>query len=128
MRLYAQHAGAVCDCGLRISGSEKRELKYAARWRPECWSLCNGTVTEIAENGLILAAFGYATYSDKTLSLQAGDRLLLYTDGLIEARNGQEEFFGEVSKPHYEYSQADSSGGRDKIHCRCSEMGHLAGG
>ena len=77
--------------------SQKRELKYAAAGHPAMLLLRNGTVTEIAENGLILAAFDYATYSDKTLSLQAGDRLLLYTDGLIEARNGQEEFFGEVS-------------------------------
>jgi sigma-B regulation protein RsbU (phosphoserine phosphatase) len=77
--------------------SEKRELKYAAAGHPPMLLLRDGAVREIAENGLILAAFDFATYSDKTITLEPGDRLVLYTDGLIEARNKQEEFFGEES-------------------------------
>jgi sigma-B regulation protein RsbU (phosphoserine phosphatase) len=73
------------------------ELRYSAAGHPPMLLLRDGTVTKIAENGLILAAFDFATYSDMTLPLEPGDRLLLYTDGLIEATNAQGEFFGEES-------------------------------
>jgi sigma-B regulation protein RsbU (phosphoserine phosphatase) len=56
--------------------------------------LRNGTVVEVEENGLILAAFDFSTYSTLTHSLEEGDRLLLYTDGVIEAANAAGEFFG----------------------------------
>jgi len=72
-----------------------RELRYAAAGHPAMLLLRDGTVTEIVENGLLLAAAAGATYSDKALPLEAGDRLLLYTDGLVEARNEQGELFGE---------------------------------
>jgi sigma-B regulation protein RsbU (phosphoserine phosphatase) len=57
--------------------------------------LRKGTVTEVVENGLLLAASELSTYSDKTLPLEYGDRLLLYTDGLVEARNAEGKLFGE---------------------------------
>ena len=57
--------------------------------------LRDGNVSEIAENGLILAAFGFAQYDTKAQPLRAKDRLLLYTDGIIEAANGSGEFFGQ---------------------------------
>jgi sigma-B regulation protein RsbU (phosphoserine phosphatase) len=57
--------------------------------------LRHGEVTEIAENGLILAAFDYATYTEITRPLEAGDRFLLYTDGVIEADNSRGDAFGQ---------------------------------
>ena len=72
-----------------------RELRYAAAGHPAMLLLRGGTVTEIAENGLPLAIMPNTNYSGKTLTLEAGDRLLLYTDGLVEARNEQGELFGE---------------------------------
>ena len=77
--------------------SAARELRYSAAGHPPMLLLRDGAVREIAENGLILAAFDFATYSDTKLKLEPGDRLLLYTDGLIEASNKREEFFGEES-------------------------------
>ena len=57
--------------------------------------LRNGNVIAVAENGLMLAAFDFATYSTAAHSLEPGDRLLLYTDGIIEASSSSGEFFGE---------------------------------
>jgi sigma-B regulation protein RsbU (phosphoserine phosphatase) len=59
--------------------------------------LRNGGVTEIAENGLLLAAVDGVSYADTTNPLEAGDRLLLYTDGLVEARNRAGEMFGDAA-------------------------------
>ena len=57
--------------------------------------LRDGKVTEVVENALMLAAFDFTTYSNAVQRLQSGDRLLLYTDGLVEAANGSGECFGQ---------------------------------
>ncbi len=71
-----------------------RELRYAAAAHPPMLLLRQGQVTEIVENGLMLAAFPFATYTTLTHTLLPGDRLLLYTDGILEAANSREEEFG----------------------------------
>lgn len=72
------------------------ELRYAAAAHPPMLLLRNGEVTEIAENGLMLAAFDFATYATLSHLLEPGDRLLLYTDGILEAANTREEEFGNA--------------------------------
>jgi phosphoserine phosphatase RsbU/P len=74
-----------------------RELHYSAAGHPAMLLLRDGAVTEIAENGMLLAAVPNANYESKCLMLKAGDRLLLYTDGLVEARNAEGTLFGEQS-------------------------------
>jgi sigma-B regulation protein RsbU (phosphoserine phosphatase) len=75
--------------------SQSRELRYSAAGHPPMLLLRHGKVIEIAENGLILAAFDSATYTNAAHPLEPGDRLLLYTDGLIEAANPIGDFFGQ---------------------------------
>ena len=77
--------------------AEARQLRYAAAGHPPMLLLRKGMVTEIAENGLLLAASAAAEYSDRTLPLEVGDRLLLYTDGLVEARDTEGKLFGDES-------------------------------
>jgi sigma-B regulation protein RsbU (phosphoserine phosphatase) len=74
--------------------SQSHELRYSAAGHPPMLLLRNGTVQEVQENGLMLAAFDFATYSNAVHHLEQGDRLLLYTDGIIEAANAAGEFFG----------------------------------
>jgi sigma-B regulation protein RsbU (phosphoserine phosphatase) len=75
--------------------SQSRELRYSAAGHPPMLMLRNGRVLEVEQNGLILAAFDYATYSNATHRLEPGDRLLLYTDGIVEAASASGEFFGQ---------------------------------
>jgi len=74
-----------------------RELRYAAAGHPAMLLLRRGSVVEIAENGLLLAAVDGIEYHDCTVPIEPGDRFLMYTDGLIEARNSAGEFFGDDS-------------------------------
>jgi len=76
---------------------ENKELRYAAAGHPSMMHLRNGTVSEIAENGLLLAAVDGITYTEIAVALEPGDRLLLYTDGMVEARNAAGAMFGEAA-------------------------------
>lgn len=71
------------------------EFRYAAAAHPAMLLLRNGEVISIAENGLMLGAFSFATYTTISHPLQPGDRLLLYTDGILEAANAADEEFGD---------------------------------
>jgi len=75
--------------------AESRELRYSAAGHPPMLLLRNGGVTEIEENGLMLAAFDFASYSNATQYLEPSDRLLLYTDGIVDASNASGDFFGQ---------------------------------
>ena len=74
--------------------ASSQELRYSAAAHPPMLLLRDGEVTEIAENGLMLAAFDFATYSTVTHAIRQGDRLVLYTDGMLEATNRSQEEFG----------------------------------
>ncbi len=74
--------------------SQTGELRYSAAGHPPMLVLRRGEVTEVEENGLMLAAFSFATYLNAVSSLEPGDRLLLYTDGIVEASNAEREEYG----------------------------------
>ena len=76
--------------------STTRQLRYSAAGHPPMLLARDGVVSEIEENGLMLAAFDFATYADIAVPLQRGDRVVLYTDGIIEAADASDEFFGRA--------------------------------
>lgn len=49
--------------------------------------LHDGEISPIAATGLPVGMFGQAKYESEQITLEKGDRLLLYTDGLSEARD-----------------------------------------
>jgi sigma-B regulation protein RsbU (phosphoserine phosphatase) len=69
-------------------------LRYSAAAHPPMLLLRAEEIIPIEENGLMLAAFSFATYETAVHAIQPGDRLLLYTDGLLEAANKSGEEFG----------------------------------
>ncbi|HEY1468160.1 MAG TPA: PP2C family protein-serine/threonine phosphatase [Candidatus Acidoferrum sp.] len=77
--------------------SESGQLRYSAAGHPPFLLVRNGRVTPIEENGLMLAAFAFASYSTAVHKLEAGDRMVMYTDGILEASNAAGDFFGQES-------------------------------
>jgi phosphoserine phosphatase RsbU/P len=67
---------------------------YAAAGHPPMLLLREDQVFRIEENGLVLALLSSAVYPSTKQPLLRGDRLLLYTDGIIEAANAGGEEFG----------------------------------
>jgi serine phosphatase RsbU (regulator of sigma subunit) len=53
------------------------------------------TVQELRRTGLPLGVFEEVTWTQTAVEFAPGDLLVLYTDGVPEARDQQEEFFGE---------------------------------
>lgn len=73
---------------------EKGTGSYSAAGHPPLfhYRAADQAVQSVVENGLILGIMPFAHYQSLTLSLAKGDRFLLYTDGVVEADRGGEEF------------------------------------
>jgi sigma-B regulation protein RsbU (phosphoserine phosphatase) len=72
-------------------------LRYAGAGHPQLLmaSTTPENVRLIEENGLMLGLFPEAEYSSTEIPLKAGDRCLLYTDGVFEAMNAAQQEFGK---------------------------------
>lgn len=53
-----------------------------------------GEVQQLSENGLFIGPFPHVTYSNVSVPFQTGDKLLLYTDGIVEATGPDGQEFG----------------------------------
>jgi sigma-B regulation protein RsbU (phosphoserine phosphatase) len=74
---------------------QKLTLSYAGAGHPPLllWGGSQG-LRSVEENGLFLGKFSFATYTSVDLPLKAGDRILLYTDGIPETTNPAGVEFG----------------------------------
>ena len=57
--------------------------------------ITDGAAQMLNEGGAVLGVFPAWEYEDAVVALQPGDRLLLFTDGITEAADGDEKEFGE---------------------------------
>jgi phosphoserine phosphatase RsbU/P len=55
----------------------------------------NGSVVRLSEGGLVLGVNEFASYQQSDVRLAAGDRLVLFTDGLNEAEDADGNDFGD---------------------------------
>jgi len=55
----------------------------------------NGTSSELNAQGAVFGQFPHWLYEQSELQMRTGDKLLLFTDGLVEACNANDEPFGE---------------------------------
>ncbi|MDD1717546.1 MAG: SpoIIE family protein phosphatase [Methanoregulaceae archaeon] len=53
------------------------------------------TIEELMPTGIVLGAVENQEYSSRTLPIGPGDVVVMYTDGVTESINAQENFFGE---------------------------------
>jgi serine phosphatase RsbU (regulator of sigma subunit) len=54
-----------------------------------------GKIEKLVSDAYVLGMFDFASYQSRTLHLYKGDILVVYSDGLTDAQNQQEEMFGE---------------------------------
>jgi sigma-B regulation protein RsbU (phosphoserine phosphatase) len=79
-----------------VIDSEIGSLTYAnAGHFPPALIKPDGTVIRLASGGPVLGVLAAGTYESGTVAFGAGDRLILYTDGITEARSESDEEFGD---------------------------------
>jgi len=93
--------------------AEKRIIHYAGAGHPPMlfWSRSAAAVREVCENGLVLGQFPETTYDSVVFQAGLGDSCLLYTDGVVEARNPSSEQFGTARLRAFLESNASLPGG-----------------
>lgn len=53
----------------------------------------NGDITTLSVGGTVIGA-GTGNYDEETVEMHSGDKLFIYTDGITELENGENELFG----------------------------------
>ena len=79
-----------------VVDSEVGSLTYAnAGHFPPALIKPDGTVIRLTSGGPVLGVLATGAYESGTVAFGAGDRLILYTDGITEARSERDEEFGD---------------------------------
>lgn len=86
----------VTFCYCTIDAGENRLTYACAGHCPPLLLRGTGEVISLKEGGTPLGILPGKEYRDTEVQLEAGDRLMLYTDGLTEAMNAEEQEFGEA--------------------------------
>jgi serine phosphatase RsbU (regulator of sigma subunit)/anti-sigma regulatory factor (Ser/Thr protein kinase) len=84
----------------------------------------NAEAVEMRATGMPLGLLPDMHYEEKELTLTAGDSVLLYSDGLVEAHNPQRDMFGF---PHLRQLVADHPGGAGLIDFLLAELAAFTG-
>ncbi|HEX2039979.1 MAG TPA: PP2C family protein-serine/threonine phosphatase [Acidimicrobiales bacterium] len=110
LRQYRDPAQAIEELNIVLSQSGRPEelvslcavvfdtaastLRFASAGHPAAWLWHDGEVRPLRATGPVLTLDPKGTYTSREVPLDPGDLLLMYTDGLAEARQG-EQLFGE---------------------------------
>ncbi len=79
-----------------IYDSSEKILHYGRAGHLYPLLLRRGTITNLVSRGRLLGVFDDINTSEKSISLEKGDKILLFTDGLIEASDGEGAMFESV--------------------------------
>src|SRR5437763_13866799 len=110
LRQYRDPAQALEELNANISGQGPPEefvslcvtvfdqvagtLRFASAGHPAAWLWHDGEVRPLRATGPLLTLDPRGSYASREIPLDPGDLVLMYTDGLAEARAGQ-QLFGE---------------------------------
>jgi sigma-B regulation protein RsbU (phosphoserine phosphatase) len=94
-----------------LYNDEKHELTYTNAGHLAPMLLSGGDIRMLDSTGTVVGAFPTAKYEEKTVTLERGDILVAYTDGIVEPENVYGEMFGEerLKDLLVKYARADST-------------------
>ncbi len=78
--------------------TEKNRALYSAAGHPPLlyWRAASNELRRIESNGLLIGVLDDSEYPVSEITLTGGDRLMLYTDGVIEAEDSKGVAFGDA--------------------------------
>ena len=77
-----------------VLDAPNKRFTYCNAGHPPGLVLRDGMVLELGSDNLVLGVSPEEEYKQSVIDLKAGDLLLLFTDGLADARNFRDETFG----------------------------------
>jgi sigma-B regulation protein RsbU (phosphoserine phosphatase) len=101
-RIFGGQLGSqFITAGYAFIDMEAGRIDYAGAAHPPLLVLPadGGDLVRLEENGLMLGQFPDATYQTVSRGLTKGDRIVMTTDGLVEATNAAGEQFGDERLP-----------------------------
>ena len=93
--LSGQLRGQFVSAAYLWLDTETRRALYSAAGHPPLLRSSDGKLERIESNGLILGVMPQGDFPVREIPICAGDRYLLYTDGMIEPENLKGEAFGD---------------------------------
>ncbi len=95
--LCGAFAGAYVTACCGVIDGLNRKLSYSSAGHPApLLRRSDGRVERLEQGGLLLAFDATAQYATAEVALNAGTRLVFFSDGLVEACNAGDEFFGDA--------------------------------
>jgi sigma-B regulation protein RsbU (phosphoserine phosphatase) len=95
-----------------VLDNQENRLTYCnAGHNPPLLIRADGASTELDSQGAVLGQFPEWQYRQSELKMRSGDRLLLFTDGMVENYDKGEQFFGEQSLIRIARETPDASAG-----------------
>jgi phosphoserine phosphatase RsbU/P len=83
-------------CFYAVVDRAKRRLTYSnAGHNPPMLLRADGRVERLTDGGMVLGMFDAEPYSSREIAIESGDRLVLFTDGVVEALNSDGDEFGD---------------------------------
>lgn len=93
---YLANTGQFVTACAALYDAQAQTLTYALAGHPPPRLVRRGEVRRLdAVSGLPLGIDSATVYSNETVQLLAGDRLVLFTDGITESANASRELFGD---------------------------------
>jgi sigma-B regulation protein RsbU (phosphoserine phosphatase) len=92
-----------------LDNSDNRLTYCNAGHNPPLLVRNDGTSAELDAAGAVLGQFPKWFYEQSELQMRSGDKLLLFTDGLVEAPDSQNELFGEQNLIYVAQENANAS-------------------
>ena len=80
-----------------VYSEQNNSLNYSNAGHPPAllWRAATQEFSELGEGGVVLGLFNDETYDENHTELQAGDILVLYTDGIPETKRDDGEMYGD---------------------------------
>ena len=93
--LYGQAPDQFATAAYLFIDTQNYSARYSAAGHPPLLLSRAGTLQRIESNGLVFGVMPQPDYPVRDIPLCPGDRLLLYTDGVIEPENAKGKPFGD---------------------------------
>ncbi|MBM3184126.1 MAG: HAMP domain-containing protein, partial [Chlamydiae bacterium] len=90
----AHQIGMFITLWLAIYDPKTKTLEYVCQGHPPPFLLRKGELKDFSTPGIALGAQTFDAIQTKTDTLQPGDLLFLYTDGIIEAHDSDRQLYG----------------------------------